>query len=1042
MKQTIPIMVRKVANKAIRFSLVGLLVLMHGQLMAQMVVTGKVTSEEDGGSLPGVSILVEGSTKGTVTDLDGNYKIEIPDVNTVLTYSFIGFLKEKVTVAGRSTIDLVLKPDVAQLEEVVVIGYGEQKKREITGAVARVDSEDIMKNATADLGAALQGSIAGVNVQASSGEPGAGSNILIRGLSSINGVNAPLFVVDGIPYNDDPKLSINEIETIDVLKDAASASVYGTRGSGGVILITTKRGKAGVMKLGIDSYMGVQKITSGTPLMDKEQGMYANFVSFYHLNPNQNFQNSWTFLENNPTGFTNNTNLVPVFENDNALIQNHSINVSGGKEGLNYNIVGSFFEQDGSIINSGYKRYNVRANTSYKQRKWTVTTGMGFRVEEQQYAPYQFLLEAIKYDPLQQLLDPDAEIVQDAGNGNQAAALGGLMAKLKQRDNRHGNHFNLTFQAENQLTDDIKLMTRLGTSFEDNTRVRINPLFIAYDDDGELIPATNATRSGVYNYSDKSGKIAWENTAQYSKKFGDHSIRALGLFSMEKYTFDSFFGQKKDLLSNDVVVLNGATADADAGSGNNWGQDRTNSLFGIMGRVQYDYKGRYLLSVSARRDGSSRFSEKFRWGTFPSVSVGWNVSDEAFFSPVKSVADIFKIRASYGTTGNQNFLDYSNSASITIGRDYAFGPETNNTLILGAVQTAYANENVKWETSEQLNVGFDLGFLNNKLTLSGDFYNTEKKDMLFPLLLPQSAGAGKNATVVLNVGNMTNKGMEFTSSYRHNGEVSWSVGGTFAKNVNEITKMSGANDIAYLDGSTVVAGVPNEDLVTAIAEGYPAGAFFLMETDGIIDSVEELEEYNAAIKNVGTAKLGDLKYVDYDGDSLIDSRLDRQFMGSGAPDFEIGVNFDIDYKGFDFSMQWYAAVGGEVMNGSRAYAYKYGRHLDQLYQWSPQNPNSFVPADRGRDHLNHRGYTDYWLEDGTFLRLRNVALGYTLPSSIMEKVGVSKFRIYISAQNPITITDYKGYDPEVGNNGLSTRGLDRGNYPISSTYRMGLQLDF
>ncbi|WP_245949463.1 SusC/RagA family TonB-linked outer membrane protein [Echinicola strongylocentroti] len=1049
MKKNLP---SKGSSSVKGFFMIGLLLLLslHSTIAQgqKRELTGTITSSDDGTTLPGVNIIIEGTGQGTVTDIDGNYKIMVPNKETTLVFSSIGYLTQKVVVTDETKMDLVMDINIESLEEVVVIGYGTQKKKEVTGAVGNVDGETLTRSATADLGTALQGQVAGVNVTASSGEPGSSSNIVIRGLSSVTGNSAPLYVVDGIPYNGDPKLSMNEIESIDILKDAASAAIYGTRGAGGVILITTKQGKAGVMKVGLDSYYGVQKITSDVPLMNFDQYMYSEFLSKYNQN-GTNYGNSWTPLENNLYSFTNDTDWAGIIQNDNATIQNHSLNISGGKEGLNYNITGTYFNQEGVIINSGFDRFNIRANTGYTKGKWVINTGLGIRLEEQEYAPWNFLLDAYKQKPYQQEIDPSASTISDAsGSTNDALNLSYMAARMKQTDVRSGDHFNGFFQARYNLSKSFNIMSRMGGSITNNTRVRVNPLFKVYNELGELLPTT--VRSGIYNFSDRSKSFTSETTLNYHKKFGEHSLKVLGLFSMERYEYTSFFAEKFDLISNDVLVLNGATLDPNVGSGSGYGQDRVNSLIGFLGRAQYDYKGKYLLSVSARRDGSSRFSKDYRWGVFPSVSAGWNVSDEDFWNSLAPVANSFKIRGSFGTTGNQNFLDYSNAATISLAKDYVFGPEGSDHLVLGAIQTAFANENVKWETTEQANLGFDLAFFENKFTFSADFYNTNKKDMLFPLLLPPTTGAGSNATVILNVGNMNNRGMEFTANYRHKGKFSWSAGLTFGKNNNKITKMSGANKIAYLSGSTVTSGLPNEDLVTVLKEGYEAGAFFVLKTDGLITSQEELQEYREIMP---TAKMGDLKYVDAltvdtDGDGVPDAgdglinNDDRVYAGSGMPEFEMGLNLNADYKGFDLSMQWYGAFGGEIINGSKAYAYKQGTHLDILYQWSPQNTTSTIPAYRGRDHENYRGYTDYWIEDGTFIRLRNVALGYTIPSGITNKVGVRNFRVYIAAQNPLTITSYDGFDPEVGNDGLNTRGIDKGNYPISAQYRAGIQFDF
>lgn len=1015
---------------------VFILVMSYSDGFSQSLIKGKVLDKETDEPLPGVSIVIKGTSEGTITDLNGNYQIKAQRGN-ILLFSFIGYEVTEITLDDKTQIDISMEMDVKALEEVLVIGYGEQKKKEITGAVARVESEELMKNATQDLGAALQGQIAGVNVSASSGQPGAESNIQIRGLSSVTGANSPLYVVDGIPYAGDPKLSINEIESIDVLKDAASASIYGTRGSGGVILITTKRGKEGQMKIGLDSYVGFQRITSGETLMNKEEHLYQDFLRLSNNKSDAHFQNSWTVLETNPAQFTNNTELRDIILNDNALIQNHSLTVSGGLKDLTYNVVGSFFEQKGSIINSNYKRYNVRANTTLRHKKWVVDTGLGFRIEDRKREPWQFIYTAINYKPTQPLLDPNASIVEDAGQGNELVALGGLMAKLKQEDFESGNHFNGYMRISNNITKDLKFTSRLGASFTNNNRHIIKPKFIAYDNDGVLVPENANTRSSVEERNQRQGSLAFENFINYNKSFGNHTIKLTGLYSMESYTNDYFFALRQDLVSNDITVLNGATADPDAGSGVGGNQDRRTNLIGSLARFQYDFKGKYLLSASIRRDGSSRFSQEYSWGTFPAVSAGWNVSEEVFWGSFKSVIPILKIRSSYGTTGNQNFLDYSYAATIQLNRDYVFGPDDGvQNLVNGAIQEAYANGNVKWETTKQYNFGVDFGFLDNRLTLSADVYQTDKEDMLFPLALPQSTGTGNNGSVILNVGNMTNRGVELTTNYSQIiGDFTFNVGGTFTKNENEITEMGGPQDIIYIGSSNLQTGGD----ITVLAEGYPAGSFFLWETAGLIKTNEQLEEYSL-INSGTTPKIGDMMYVDQNGDSTINI-LDRKFYGHGAPEFEFGLNMNVEWKRFDFSMQWYGAIGGEIMNGSKQYAYVQSRHKDLMYQWSPRNPESNIPINRSGS-INYVGQSDYWLEDASFVRLRNIAIGYSLPEAITKPLNITKLRLYISAQNPITITDYTGYDPEVGNNGLSTRGLDRGNYPISSVYRGGIQFDF
>ncbi|WP_096427422.1 SusC/RagA family TonB-linked outer membrane protein [Labilibaculum antarcticum] len=1006
---------------------------MYGQ---EIQVQGKVVSIEDNLSIPGASVVVKGTTIGTITDIDGYYSIKA-NKGEILIFSFMGMEALEKTISG-AKLDVALQPQLYNLNEVIAIGYGTQRKKEISGAVVQVKAEELGKISTSDLGSALQGVVAGVSVQASSGAPGAASNIQIRGVSSINGQNSPLFVVDGIPQESDPRLGNSEIETVDILKDAASCAIYGTRGAAGVILITTKQGKAGEMKISLNSYYGIQKITSGIELLNFEDYLYQFVTSKTHLDPATSTDKIWTSLENSTDNFTNNTSIVNTIENDNATIQNHSLNISGGKQGLTYNVVGSLFKQEGTLINSNYERANVRANTSYKKGKWTIRTGLGFRVEEQAYASWNLLYEAYKYKPYQAPLDPNAVSFSGAGTlGNDQQQLGTIMAKLKQTDVRNGEQFNGNININLEVTEGLNLTASGSVLYGNNTRVLTNPLFKVYDDDGVLILNPN-TRSGVKNTSDRNTSFTWDAGANYEKRFGDHQIKLLAMGSAEKYTFTSFWASGQDITSNEVQNLGQTTAEPSVGIGNGYNQNRTNSLVGLLARFQYDYKGRYLLSVSARHDGSSRFGEDYRWGTFPSASVGWNVSDENFWQGLSSTVNSFKLRGSVGTTGNQSFQDYSNAATISSGYDYPFGTDANPTMALGGVQTGFANPDVQWETSFQKNIGVDLGLFDNKLTVSADYYDTSKKDLLFPLLIPTAAGAGQNQSVILNVGDMTNKGVELAVGYRKHGKFTWAVNATYSKNVNEVTKMTGSNPIAYFSNGNPVNISGNSDKITVIREGYEAGAYMVMETNGLANTEEKLAAYQKI--NSG-AEMGDLIYVDQDGNNVIDE-ADRVYGGSGTPEFEIGLNFNCDYKGIDFSMQWFGSFGQEVINGSKIFAYTAGTHKDLLYQWTEANPYGVIASNRGGSHDNYRAWADTWIEDGSFVRLRNVTIGYTMPKNVINKIGVSKLRFYIAADNPLTLTKYTGYDPEVGNDGLATRGLDKGNYPISSQYRAGIQLDF
>lgn len=1005
--------------------------LMHAQTKK---VTGSVTDEK-GEPLIGVSVSVKSTGKLTITDFDGNFEIATKK-GDILIADYLGYSKKEVKVVDQGKISITLLPSAENLDEVVVVGYGTQTKKEVTGAVAKVKAEVIEQTATPDLGTAIQGQIAGVNVVATSGEPGEESNIQIRGVNSILGDNRPLYVVDGIPYEDDPKLSMNEIESIDVLKDGASAAIYGTRGAAGVILITTKKAKEGQMNVRVNSYYGIQKITSSTPTLNREQKLMQLHLRGEALNGTR-YGNTWTVIERSPHFITNDTNLFDLIENDNAVIQNHNLNISGGKNGLSYNVNASYFSQEGVLYNSKYDRFNLRSNTNYKKGKWNIRTGISFRVEDNNAAPWGLIQDAIRYNPLQPLLVTDTDVLDNVGDENEAQNISFLGQKLSQTNTRESHYFDVNINASYDITKELKFTTRAAVSYNNGTQIAVNPIFVAVRDDGTRI---QNQPSSVTNASTLQKKQTWDGFLNYKKSFGSHNINLTLAYSAERYTYSQFLARKFDLFNNDITVLNNALQDeAYVESGTNrWTQDRETTLIGSLFRAQYNYRGKYLFNAFVRRDGSSKFS-KDPYGIFPSVSVGWNVHDEEFWAPLKRVVSQFKLRASRGTTGNNGAPDYGFAPVIQLSRDYVFGGASGEVLYRGATQEVFVEPDVKWETSVSKNIGLDMAMFQNKLTLNVDLYQTDKEDMLLPVLVPTSSGAGSaDASVVRNVGNMVNKGVEVALGYRHRGKFSWNVAGTFTKNVNEVTKMHESNPVIWFDDSTISGHSNDQDLTTLVREGYEAGAFFLHKTDGVVSTQEQLDAYRLIDPNAG---FGDLIYVDENGDGVIDIN-DRTYAGSGIPDFEAGLNFGANYKGFDFSMQWYGAFGGDILNGNKALAYKSANHQELLYQWTTFNNESLVPVDRGATHNNYRGHTDYWLEDGTFLRLRNITLGYRIPKKTTQKIGINKLRVYVAAQNALTFTKYTGYDPEVGGNGLSTRGIDKGRYPVSAQIRGGVQLEF
>lgn len=1008
-------------------------------MSAQNIKVSGTVVDEANLPLPGVTVKVKGTNNGVITDFDGKFIISSQSKSIVLVFSYIGMKSQELGVNGSRTVKVIMKEDSEILEEVVVIGYGAVKKKELTGAVAQVKGEELTKIITSDIGNALQGQVAGVNITAASGAPGESSGILIRGISSVTGSNTPLYVVDGVPQEGDPRLSPNEIETIDVLKDAASCAIYGTRGAAGVILITTKQGKEGAMKVAFNASYGIQTLRQAINLMNANEQTYFDIVS--QRNHKQALDNDIKLeVTRRPIYFMNNTDLRDVIFKDKGVgTQNYSLNLSGGKQSLTYSVTAGYYDTEGVLINTGFQRFNTRANVNFARGKFSMAATTSMSVEDQQVGAPGVIQQALKYSPHQDMLVPgDTEpIYSDKGNfSNQLNWVGGYM---NVQDDWHTLRASTSFNLNYDIIKDLRLSTRFSWGEVSAHQDYFKPYQEMYSYEGELL--SKPSDSYILKASSSNTSLTWDMSLNYKKKIKDHSLNLLGVFSTESYDFSGFTGSKAGLIDNDLHNFNNATINPNVESKVKWNTDYTTKIVGVLGRVLYDWKSRYMVSASVRTDGSSRFNAAHRWGLFPSVSAAWNISDEPFWKPLKKTFNTLKLRASHGTTGNQNFAAYSYANVITNGYDAAFGLSGKEEVSYGATQMSFANPDVKWETTIQDNIGLDLAFLNNQITITAEYYNTRKKDMLFNVPLPSSSGIYGGTNVVLNVGNMTNSGYELAATYRKRYKQLWfQVNGTFSTNNNVITKLPGSDSFILTNDY----GLEGQQ-ITVLAEGYEAGAFFLYKTDGIINTQEKL----AAHKKINpSAEMGDLIYRDVAGnpDGTPDGKIseaDRVYCGSGLPKYELGLNVNLNYRDFDFSMQWYSALGHEIVNGTKFLSYAYGRNKNLVSQWSEVNPYSPIPAYRGdhKKHDNFKGYTDRWLEDGSYVRLKNVTLGYTIPQKVMKKLGISKLRIYLSAQNPLTLTKYSGYNPEVGGN-VSSRGIDRANYPSTVTYTAGLNIAF
>jgi TonB-linked SusC/RagA family outer membrane protein len=1015
-----------------------LFLVLHCGLSAQTkgTVQGVITGSEDGFPIPGASVIVEkeGTPVGAVSNFDGEYVIEA-NIGDQLTFSYLGMASQTLKVKSNQ-LNVALDPRIDELDEVVVIGYGTVKKKELTGAVTQVKAEELEAIVTSDLGSALQGQAAGVNVVSSS-TPGGSSEILIRGITSLEN-NTPLYVVDGVVQEGDPRIPPSDIETIDILKDAASTAIYGARGATGVIIITTKQGKPGTLQVRLNGSYSINHRRAAVPLMNSLEQTYFDVVTQRNVQGAFDDQVSLQ-IQQNPSSFQNETNLNDILFKQNVPTQNYNANISGGTEDITYNVSIGLFSEEGLLVNSAYERFNTRINTVYKKNKIRIQSSLALTTDGRDVPQNNLLSQAIVYRPTQNGLDLSTFDELEQG-GDDVNRLGWVLESLRTENNLKSVRTNASFSLDYDISNDLKFSSSVGLTTYNSYRKIYRPYQEIFNTQGLL--QTQPSNSFIENSTNFNRSLNINAGLTYTKQIEDHKLTFAFFATREKYQNEAFRAQRRGATNPDGRVLDLATGDQSVSSG----FDYTNTRIGTIGRVQYDFKSKYLLSASVRRDGSSLVSylvsPKKQWGIFPSVALAWNISDEPFWGSFKRTANNFKLRLSHGTVGNDRVRPYSFIAGIEqninyIGSDGATG---NELLNLGATQIAFANKTLKWESTTTSNIGIDLGFLKNKLTLTAEYYYADKEDMLFPVFLPLSAGGGNNAQVTLNVGNMINKGFELTAGYRGKlGKVNYRMNGTFSTNQNEITKINGDTDLVQTNDFGLVGRAGPQSRITYLAVGHEAGSFFLWKTDGLINTEEKLAEYQKIDNN---ARMGDTRYIDQNKDGILDDD-DRVYSGSGLPEYEIGYTLNANYKSFDFSMNWYAALGQEVMNGFDAWAYGFGRHKDLVYQWSEVNTDSNIPAWRNdmRRHQNYLGYSDHWLEDGSYLRLRQVSLGYSIPRKTAENWGLNRLRFYVSGQNLLTLTKYSGYNPEIGG-GVAARGLDKDTGPISAQYVMGINLNF
>jgi TonB-linked SusC/RagA family outer membrane protein len=983
--------------------------------------------DSDGLPLPGAGVNVTGTKTGVSTDMDGNFQLTIPANAVSLTVSFIGFNNKVVPVTGQSVLKIQMQSSNIEMKEVVVVGYGTQKKATLTGAVGVVKGADLNKRSVASLSTALQGTIAGVTVQQTSGEPGAdGANIRIRGVGSFNSNTFPLVLVDGIEM-DMNQVDMSTVESVSVLKDAASASIYGSRASNGVVLITTKRGKDGKLKLSFDMYSTIQTPTNLPKVVKAADYLQAELNSLDNAGvvtpPDQRAAREQMIADQRnfkPDNWNRyDTDWKEATISDTALMTNYSLALSGGTKELKYYGAISALDQGGLIANNNFKRINIRVNTDAMINSWLKFSNEISYRESTQLTPGISSPKAIINKALYMLptLSAVKELDGNWGYGkNGDNPVANAEASGKDIIKRPELLFNATLTAT-----PIKDLEILGQYSYRKTEARGTYITTPY------ATSLKGVFQGYYPGSDGVSET-WAQTVRnylrgqisYSKDFNLHKTKIQVGTQVEDNLNTDFNASKTGFELERYYLDNGDKKTAEAGGGaSNW------SMASFYGRFNYDYDDKYLFEATGRYDGSSRFVKGKQWGFFPSVSAGWVVSKEKFMEPIENYISFLKFRASYGLLGNQDLkindvtINYPYASTVNAGYDYWIDKQAAT----GVAQIALSNPNITWEKSQQTNFGVDASFFNKKLSATFDYYIKDVYDML--LIYPIPYYIGLNSTFT-NAGDMQNKGWETSLTYKGNiGKFNFGITGTLGNNENEVTKLYGD----YPDRSLTV--------------GYPTRGIWGYVTDGYYKDANDVAN-SPRLSNA--AKPGYVKYVKTDTSGLNPNQItdrDKVYLGDPFPHFEYGLNLTGNYSNFDLTV-FFQGVGQRdvLLTGIGVRPFFNGSNLftHQLDSWTPDNPNAaypiLVPEANSADNF---ATSDKWIQNGAYLRLKNVVLGYSLPKSFLDKMKLDGVRFYLSGQNLFTISNFfSGYDPEVNYGG----GFGGEFYPIMQTYTFGANFKF
>ncbi|MBC3538983.1 TonB-dependent receptor [Rufibacter sp. H-1] len=969
-------------------------------------VSGTV-KDATGTGLPGVSVVVKGTTIGASTDGTGSFSLSVPETGGTLVFTYIGFVTQEVSVTSQSRIEVVLRDDAKALDEVVVVGYGTQNRREITGSVSSVNMEETRSLPVPDAGQALQGRAAGVQV-VGSGAPGSNVTIRVRGTGTI-GNSDPLIVIDGVP-TDLPLNAINpdDIATMDILKDASATAIYGSRGANGVVQITTRRG-TDKGRLEFKAYTAVQQATNMVEMLNS-----AQFAALHNEIMANNGQ-----LQNpayaDPAAITTNTDWLGEYFQS-APQQNYSLSYSGGTEKSNYYASGTYTDQQGIVINNRYKRYTLTLNSENNFVKWFKLSNNLLLSHDKKSSGSIDIRNAMAALPVQPIYNPDGTWSGPEGQSSWYGDVRNPIGQALINDNTTTGYNVLgNLSGEFLILPQLTFKTTLGiqAAFWDSR---------SWSPQYAWKPIANEF-SNLYQGSNKSITKLWDNYLTYNATFGDkHHLTILAGTSAQDNRYDQINAAGQDFISDDAQQLDNATLTLPSGgNASDW------ALFSLLGRVNYNYNDKYLLTANIRRDGSSRFGPNNRYGTFPSASAKWRISEESFLKEIGWLSDL-SLRVGYGITGNQNIGNYAYASRLTIGE-----ATFNNTVVNSVVPVVLPNADVRWEEVEQSNIGLDLAFLNGRINVTVDAYLKNTNDMLVPMNVPVTTGYSDIFVPSINFGKVRNKGLEFAVNTQNlTGAIDWSTNFNFSINQNEVLNLNG--DVPLYGG----IGQINRQKV-----GYPINSFYGFIMNGIFQTQEEVDNYARQQQGAdpfNSTAPGDVKFLDINNDGQI-TDADRTYIGDPNPRFTFAMNNTVAWKGFDFTLFLQGVEGNDIFNANRIFqegmAVAQNQTTAVLGRWTESNPSTTMPRAVFNDPNKNTRNSTRFIEDGSYLRVKNVTLGYTLPQSLTQKVKMSSARIYVSGQNLFTFTDYTGFDPEVG-----TSGVDLSVYPLSRTLSAGINIGF